>query len=259
VTYRVTAGAAGNVAADTITNVPHALSGVLLSVSNPFVATGGADEESIEHVRWTAPQAFRARQFRAVRAEDFDKAAEELPWVIDAGTAVRWTGSWLTVFTTAQPSGREQLTLDEHSQLIELLNRRRLAGYEVYTPAPHYVGLDLVVIVCAQPWALRGEVEAAIAVELGTRVRPDGGAAFFAPGRLRFGTPLERSELEAAVQRAVGVDGVLQVRFRRRGYTPFFVPMPEVVMVGRDQIIRVDNDPSEPDHGSLRIVVEGGK
>jgi hypothetical protein len=258
-TYRVTAGAAGNVAADTITNVPHALSGVLLSATNPFVATGGADEESIEQVRASAPYAFRARQFRAVRAEDFDSTAEELAWVIDAGTSVRWTGSWLTVFTTAQPSGRELPTLDEHSRLIALLNRRRIAGYEVYTPDPHYVGLDLIVIVCAQPWALRGEVEAAIAVELGTGVRPDGTPAFFAPGRLRFGTPLERSELEAAIQRAVGVDGVVQIRYRRRGYTTLFVTMPESVTVGRDQIIRVDNDPSEPDHGSLRIVVEGGK
>ncbi len=35
--------------------------------------------------------------------------------------------------------------------------------------------------------------------------------------------------------------------------------MPEMVTVGRDEIIRVDNDPSLPDHGSLRVVVQGGK
>jgi hypothetical protein len=35
--------------------------------------------------------------------------------------------------------------------------------------------------------------------------------------------------------------------------------MPDSVRVGRDEIIRVDHDPSEPDHGSLRVVVEGGK
>jgi hypothetical protein len=129
----------------------------------------------------------------------------------------------------------------------------------VYAPDPRYVGLDLVVVVCAQAWALRGEVEAAVAAELGTGKRPDGTPAFFAPGQLRFGTHLERSELEAAIQRAVGVDGVIEIEYRRRGYLPDFVPMPETVTVGRDEIIRVDNDPSQPDHGSIEIVVEGGK
>ena len=87
----------------------------------------------------------------------------------------------------------------------------------------------------------------------------DGRLGFFAPGQLRFGTVLERSELEAAVQRAVGVEGVVAIDYRRRGYVPTFVPMPEAVTVGRDEIIRVDNDPSQPDRGSIRVVVEGGK
>jgi hypothetical protein len=239
--------------------VPADLTDVVLSATNPFPATGGAEEEPLEHVRASAPQAFRARQFRAVRAEDYDHTAEELPWVLDAGTAMRWTGSWLTVFTTAQPRTTEQMTPAEHTRLIRLLDRRRIAGYEVYTPDPRYVGLDLVVVVCAHAWALRGEVEAAVLEELGTGPLCDGRLGFFAPGQMRFGTPLERSELEAAVQRANGVEGVVLVEYRRRGYVPTFVAMPEVVTVGRDEIIRVHNDPSEPDRGSLRVVVEGGK
>jgi hypothetical protein len=122
-----------------------------------------------------------------------------------------------------------------------------------------YVGLDLVIVVCAQAWALRGELEAAILDELSTGTLCDGRPGFFAPGQLRFGTPLERSLLEAAIQRAAGVDGVVEIRYRRRGYVPEFLQLPEVVTVGRDQIIRVDNDPSQADHGSIRIVVEGGK
>ena len=129
----------------------------------------------------------------------------------------------------------------------------------MYTPVPRYAGLDLLVTVCAQPWALRGEVAAAVGVELGTGRRPDGTPAFFAPGRMRFGTPLERSDLEAAIQPAAGVHGVLAIEYRRRGYIPEFVPMPEVVTVARDEIIRVAGDPSWPDRGSVRIVVEGGK
>ena len=259
VTYRVGAGAAGVVAADSITTVPPELAGVLLSATNPFASTGGADAETLEHVRANAPFAFRARQFRAVRAADYDATARELPWVLDAGTSMRWTGSWLTVFTTAQPRAAEQMTLDQHVELVRLLGRRRIAGYEVYTPDPRYAGIDLVVTVCAQSWALRGEVEAAVLTELGTGTRRDGSPAFFAPGRLSFGDPLQRSELEAAVQAAVGVDGVVAVTYRRRGYVPDYVPMPETVPAARDEILRVADDPNHPDRGSLRVVVLGGK
>ncbi|TQF68272.1 hypothetical protein FK531_14285 [Rhodococcus spelaei] len=259
VTYRVGNGAAGNVAAGTITGIDPSMTGVILSVSNPFPAAGGADAEPLERVRRAAPYAYRARQFRAVRREDYTAAAQELPWVLDAGTEQRWTGSWLTVFTTAQPTTGEDITLREHLELIQLLDRRRIAGYEVYTPPPRYVGLDLIVTVCARPDALQGEVAAAIGVQLGTGLRSDGRPAFFAPGQLRFGTPLERSDLDSAIQEATGVAGVLAIDYRRRGYLPHFTPMPETVTAGRDEILRVDNDPNRPDRGSLRIVVEGGK
>jgi hypothetical protein len=163
------------------------------------------------------------------------------------------------VFTTADPRGRERIAIAEHLQLIELLERRRLAGYESYAPAPRYVGLDLVVTVCARADAFRSEVHAAVLTELGTATRADGQPAFFALDRFRFGSPLERSALEAAVQVAHGVDGVLEVTYRRRGFFPLFVEMPETVTVATDEILRVDNDPSRPERGTLRVVVEGGK
>jgi len=259
VTYRVTAGQAGNVAADSITTVPAALNTVVTAATNPFPAAGGFDEETIDNVKANAPQAFRTRQFRAVRPEDYTKAAEELAWVLDAGTVMRWTGSWATVFTTAQPRGSEQATLPERVALAQLLDRRRIAGYEVYSPDPDYIGLDLIVVVCAHAWAFRGDVEAAVLEQLGTGPTCDGRPGFFAPGQFRFGTPLQRSELEAATQRAHGVDGVIGILYRRRGWLPGYVPMPEVVTVGDNQILLVDQDPSQPDRGSLRVTVQGGK
>ncbi|MEU4244755.1 baseplate J/gp47 family protein [Actinoplanes sp. NPDC026619] len=249
VTYRVTGGAAGNVAAGAITIVPAELAGVVLAAVNPLAATGGADEETPDHVRATAPHAFRAHQLRAVRAADYSAAARELPWVRDAGTAIRWTGSWLSVATTAQPAGAPSGLADQEA-LLALLDRRRMTGYEVQTPAPQYLGLDLVVTVCARPSALRGEVAAAIGAA---------SAEFFALGRHGFGAGLERSALEAAVQAAPGVAGVLDVRYRLRGRVPAFVPLPETVPIAPEKILRLDNDPSRPEFGSLRIVVEGGK
>jgi hypothetical protein len=158
-----------------------------------------------------------------------------------------------------QPLGAETAATDQDIALLALLNRRRLAGYEVYAPQPVYADFDLIVTVCADAWAFRSDVLTALAVELGTGVRADGSPAFFAQGRFTFGQPLERSALEVAAQAATGVDGVVSVRYRRRGFEDRYLTMGDSVKVGPAEIVRCDNDPSEPGRGTLRLVVQGGK
>jgi hypothetical protein len=258
VTYRYGAGAAGNVAADAITRLdPTAIaSGRYLSVTNPLAAAGGADPQSLQSLQRLAPQAFRAQQFRAVITDDYSAAAETLSWVLRAGAVFRWTGSWLTVFTTPDPLGSQQITIDERTQLIELLNRRRMAGYESYVPDPDYVSLDLRVNVCAQPDAFQGDVEAGVVGALS----PGGPPGFFAPNNFTFGQPLERSVLEAAIQAVPGVAGVTCIYFRVRGRSTGFTEMTgDAVQVGTNQIIRCDNDPSVPEHGAFAVMVAGGR
>jgi hypothetical protein len=258
VQYRAGNGREGNVAVDALTRVDPSITFVT-RVTNPFPATGGEDAEPDERVRRLAPQAFRTRQFRAVRPEDYEAEAQRLPWVQRAGTVYRWTGSWLTVFTTADPKDTVELPTGRHRQLIDLLNRRRLAGYESYVPAPRYVSIDLRVVVCARPDAFRGDVEAAVLAALSATASPTGTSGFFHPDHFTFGQALERSALEAAIQDAYGVAGVVSIHYRRRGLIPNYINLPQTVAVGSDQIFRLDNDPSKPEHGALHIRVEGGK
>ena len=210
-------------------------------------------------MRRLAPQAFRAKQFRAVRPEDYERAAETLSWVQRAGTSFLWTGSWLTVFTSADPKASDRISIDEQIGLIDLLNRRRMAGYESYVPAPRYASIDLIVSVCAKADAFQSDVEEAIVAALSTRKSLDGKTGFFHFDRFTFGTGLEPSALEAAIQNSHGVAGVVSIRYRRRGFTPDYVEMTETVTVAPDEIIRMDNDPSAPDRGSLKVIVGGGK
>lgn len=259
VTYRVGIGAAGNVAADTITEVDPATAGVIQAARNPFGVTNGADAESDDHVLTNAPQAFRAIQYRAVRPEDYEAAAESLPWVQKAGTSLRWTGSWATVFTAVDPLGAEQIALDEELQLVELLNRRRLAGYESYAPPPDYLSVDLIIDVCALTGWLDGDVEAAVLDRLGSATRQDDSGGFFFADRFTFGSPLYRSRLEAAIQATPGVAGVRNIAWRERGSFAGFVDLPEIVTPGPTQILRVDNDPSWSERGTIRVLVEGGR
>ena len=130
VSYRVGAGALGNVAAGAIATVDPAWRGALIAVTNPVPAKGGADRETNEQVRRRAPQAFRARQFRAVLAEDYEAEVNRLSFVQRASCAFRHTGSWFTAFTAVDPRGGGELTPDKHAGVVRLLNRRRLCGYE---------------------------------------------------------------------------------------------------------------------------------
>jgi hypothetical protein len=254
VTYRSGGGTRGNVAAGAIDRIDpaHPFASTITAIGNPLPAEGGADEEPADRVRELAPQAFRAQQFRAVRAEDYQRAATSLPWVQRAGTSFRYTGSWLSVFTAVDPRGSDHVAVDQLLELTRMLDRRRLAGYQAFALAPRYASLDLEVAVCARPDAFRGDVERGVLLALAT-------SGFFHPDRFTFGVALERSALEAAIQDVPGVDGVVHVRYRRRGHTFDFVDMPDAVPVGQDEIVRVDNDPSRPERGSLRVGVLGGK
>jgi hypothetical protein len=261
VAYRFGAGAAGNVAADAITRLDPAViaTGLYLSVGNPLAAAGGTDLQSLQAVQRLAPQAFREQQFRAVIADDYRAAAETLPWVLRAGAVFRWTGTWLSVFTTPDPQGSEQIAIDQRLALIDLLNRRRMAGYESYVPDPDFLSLDLAVEVCAEPDAFEADVGAGLMGALSPGGQPGGPPGFFAPDNFSFGQPLERSVLEAAIQAVPGVAGVTCIRFRARGRSAGFAEMGDTVAVGANQIIRCDNDPSAPERGAFAVTVAGGR
>lgn len=259
VRYRVGLGARGNVPADSVTQVDPSAAGMISACRNPFPAEGGADAESPERVRRLAPQAFRARQFRAVTRDDYADTAEELKWVQQAGAAFRWTGSWLTVFTAADPLSGGEVSGVQHLELVRLLNRRRLAGYESYAPQPRHVSVDLKVKVCVRADSLPATVEKAVLDRLGSSRRCDGAAGFFFGDHFTFGSPLERSRLEAAIQEVPGVAGVLSITYRRRGATAGFVELPAALDLGADEILRIDNDPDWPERGIIEVMPEGGR
>jgi hypothetical protein len=55
------------------------------------------------------------------------------------------------------------------------------------------------------------------------------------------------------------VAGVVTIQYRQRGITFTFLDLPDTVQIPVDAILRLDNDPSQPERGSLHITVEGGK
>jgi predicted phage baseplate assembly protein len=261
VTYRVGGGSVGNVPADTIVNVaPGQSQGqIVKACTNPFAATGGAEAETVAQVRVRAPQRFRSGLLPAVLAADYEAAARSLPWVQQAGTTFRWTGSWLTAETSVDPATSEEPTILQLQELTQLLDRQRLAGYESYVRAPRYVSIDLRIVVVGAASAFASDVQSAVVARLGPGSLPDGTDGFFDHSHWSFGTPLESSALLSAIQACPGVESVSELQYRQRGVVRNWVPLRETLSVAVDQILRVDNDPNRPDAGSLQVTVVGSK
>jgi predicted phage baseplate assembly protein len=255
VTYRLGNGRRGNVAADSLTGFDRGSLGFIEAVTNPLPVENGVDPETPQQVRQLAPDAFRAITYRAVRPEDYAEAAERLPWVQRASGSFRWTGSWITAFVTPDPLDATALTEDQHRELSEQIDRFRQAGREAYVAEPRYADLDLEITICVEPFAYRGEVKERVLEALLGRIGQPG---FFSPDNFTFGTPLRRSQLEATIQRVTGVKAVEGIRYRRRGVFDWRDLAGPHYPVGDFEVIRVDNDPNHPGHGSLKLEMRGG-
>jgi len=258
VLYRLGNGRVGNVPADALTDFDHAALPTIAAVTNPLAATDGIDPETPFEVRQSAPEAFRAITFRAVRPEDYSEAAERLPWVQRAGTAFRWTGSWITSFTTPDPRSAVAVTDPERTELFEQLDRFRQAGREAWGLDPIYADLDLEIRICVEPTAFSGDVKKRVLEALFGRTTLPPIVGFFSPDNFTFGTPLWRSELEAVIQPVPGVRAVRAIRVRRRGRSAWQNFTALVLRVADNEVIRVQNDRLLPERGAVRLVMEGG-
>ena len=258
VIYRLGQGRRDNVAASSLSEFDPVALPFVTSVTNPFGVIDAVDPETPAHARHVAPDAFRAETFRAVRAEDYAAAVEKLPWVQKAGAQFRWTGSWLTVFATPDPKDTFTLSEELRIDLERQLNRYRLAGREVYGLNPKFANLDLEIHICVSPASYIGDVKEAVLEALFGRrgVRPKPG--FFSPDNWTFGTPLERAQLEAAIQDVPGVKAVEEIYIRRRGFFAQRLFDEFVFSISHDEIIRVNSNADFPERGAVKLVMHGG-
>ena len=257
-TYRVGNGSEGNVAADALTRLDGPVPGVDL-VRNPLPAVGGTDPQPIVDVQRDAPQEFLTVQYRAVTADDYARAAEGVPGVSSAAATFRWTGSWLTVFVAVDPVGRLGLPDSLREAVVQRLESYRQAGYDLEIRPPEYVPLEIELEVCVLPDYFQADVEEAVLDVLSSGLRLDGTKGFFHPDNFTFGQSLYLSRLYAAVQSVEGVRAVHALVFKRLNRPDYGELAAGVLTVGPFEIVRLDDNPSEPDNGTLKLDMEGGK
>ena len=119
--------------------------------------------------------------------------------------------------------------------------------------------MDLELQVGVLPTFLRGHVEAVLLDLFSNRVLPDGRRGFFHPDNLSFGDGVYLSKIVAAAQGVAGVERVTVTKLERLYEGPNQEIETGVLALGPLEIARLDNDPSQPENGRLRLEIRGGR
>jgi Baseplate J-like protein len=260
-TYRVGNGAEGNVGADSLRYVvvdDVDVADRIIAVRNPMAARGGTEPEPLERARQSAPAAFRRLQ-RAVTAEDYATLAERHPQIQRAQASVRWTGSWRTIFLIVDRRGGRPIDPAFENELRDHLEPLRMAGHDLEIDGPQFVALELEMLVCVEESFFNSDVERALLEALGSGRLPDGRRAAFHPDEFTFGQPVRLSAIYAAAQAVAGVAYVEITTLQRLGVPSRAALEDGLLRVGRLEIARLDNDPSFPERGVLRLTMAGGR
>lgn len=258
-TFRIGNGAAGNVAAESIRHVATTVAGIDRA-RNPLPAIGGTDPEAVERVRRFAPVAFRTQE-RAVTTDDYAAMAERHRQVQRAAASFRWTGSWRTVFVTADPfDGTPPGTGDGpfDPPLPVELEPFRMAGHDLDTSIPVYVPLEVEMAVCVKAGYFRSDVKRALLDVFSSRRLPDGRLGLFHADNLTLGQPVYLSPLIAAAYAVDGVESVAVTCFQRQGAADPRPLQDGRLTFGRLEIPRLANDRNFPERGVFRLSLEGG-
>ena len=164
------------------------LNGAIVGATNPLPAAGGTDPETADAVRRDAPEAYLVQE-RAVTADDYASVSERDPHVQRAAATFRWTGSWHTVFVTADRVGGaavDDAVRDRASR--DYLEPFRMAGYDLEVDGPRFVAArGRAARLRASRTTSARTCRPRVLDVLSSRVRADGTLGFFHPDRFTFG------------------------------------------------------------------------
>ncbi len=258
--YRIGNGTTGNIGAESLVfyTVDPAAEPYIQNCTNPLPASGGVDPETTDQIRRRAPMVFMTQE-RAITMADYVTVTESVSQIDRAVASLRWTGSWYTVFITAEPAGGGNLTPALQKTVSRTVDRYRLAGQDIQLESPQYLPLQITLAVCVDPSYFQADVKQALLLVLGCGILPNGQKAYFYPDNFSFGQTVYLSPIYAATRQVAGVLSVTATVFAPQGVnTNIYLDQGEIPLEPF-QIARMDNDPSYPNHGQLTLNMLGGK
>ena len=213
----------------------------------------GAPAEIVRRV----PEAYRARQLRAVTLQDYVNRAQQVTGVSRAAASYAWTGSWRTVRITIDPEGGTELKDALRRDVAGYLEAVRLIGEDLELRPPLFVPLDIRVALCAAPEYWPSDIKSILEQEFSAGFTPGGGMGFFHPDLWTFGQTLHASQILGRIQKVQGVEHVISIALKR-----WNDPGPaaeEITNLRPNEIIEVMTDPGHMELGFIFFEVQGGR
>lgn len=212
-TYRVGAGASGNLLSGTVSTFAVPIPGVSFELladgvtSTATAMTGGSDPETIEQIRANAPTVFQA-QYRAVSPQDFAAIALSVPGVLMAN-AVAQRSSAVTLYIMGPNYTGPGPALVQ--SVLSYFKGRTAAGCTVSIVPPYIVPIDVgtsgnpVTLVVKDTY-----LQASVKANVTTAIQ-----ALFTSPNISFGQLINVSQIYGAVLAVPGVAYVVIPVFTR--------------------------------------------
>jgi predicted phage baseplate assembly protein len=266
--YRKGLGIAGNVSADGVQQMIDSTPG-LQSVTNPQVASGGADRENPAQIRQNAPASVRTFG-RAVSAPDYAALALSFPGFAKA-SAVWMVRDPLTLQAIPHPyiqltlASSDQTPLNQNTvlagKLRAYLDARRDPNVplRIFDFQPVYIDVAATIDIDARypRQATLNNVLAALYPGLNA----DDSAGYFAFERLDFGQNIHLSAVYAALQAVPGVSDALITTFRRLSAPADTDPntVRDNIFIRPTELAMIKNDPADTNNQYGKLVISLGK
>ncbi|MEM9446417.1 MAG: hypothetical protein AAGA18_13820 [Verrucomicrobiota bacterium] len=255
--YQVGGGVIGNVGADSLSSFDSKATPEIKHCWNPFDVTNGRDPESVDSILRNAPEAYRAKQLRAVTLVDYVKRVEELEKVSRASASYAWVGSWRTVRIIVDPMGTTEINSELDEEIRSHLEVFRLLGEDYEIRTPNFVPLEIFVSVCIHADYWRQDIRYILENEFSEFHTPDGRRGFFHPDEWTFGQALYESQIAGRIYEITGIDRIRFINMRRwNAHTP---GTGKKIEISPQEIIQVRNDPNHMESGFIRFDMKGGR
>jgi hypothetical protein len=252
----------------------------------------------MEEAKRKGPESIH-QQHRMVTEEDYRSQLLPHPLVLDADAYTAWSGAWQTHYVVVRLINNLELdeTLSQQkiageaedvaeaytrfvaelqsyyqdqeipwspppviegsnarALLWDVIERQRMVGQEVLLQDATLVGIVLTVAVRIAGDYYRSEIQAEVRAALVDQT--DG---FFAPGRRKFGEDVVASDLIEVLMALDGVDSVCINRLKRIGSIYADQSGSGRIVLQGHEVAVLEDDVTQPERGSLRIVLHGGK
>jgi len=253
--YRIGLGSNGNVDVNAITVMPAPLP-FLQSTQNPIAAAGGADVESPDQTRASAPVTIRTLD-RGVSVSDYSDLALSFAGIAKARADLqRFGGQPVLQLTVASVAGRP-LTLPLRAALSAFLEDRRSPHVRLliqdFQPVPIHLSLEVQIL----PNFLQTDVKLQLFDAFGSGTTSSGQSGYFNFDRQQLGQSLYLSDIYALAETVPGIDYLVVREFRPEaradlaGQAQDIIPLPA-------NAVATGGDSENPLTGVLMVQAIGG-